>query len=152
MPPVQQLPLGHLAAAEFRRRQVRAIEVVRNGGMMRGAAERLLAPWAAIAILCGAEVAELMQAVEARRVGEGPRISLGEARWLAADDVCPRPEWVPVIAAARDAALTRFAADPSDTNTAAAAAIQRICIALQHDANGCHIPPYRVPSPERAAA
>ncbi|WP_408585954.1 hypothetical protein [Novosphingobium sp.] len=151
-PSVQQLPLGHLAAAEFRRRQVRAREVVRNRGMTVAAAERLLAPWAAIACLCGADLPELADRIEDWRVSPGAQVSIGEARWLAADDLCPRPQWVPVLAAARDAALARFAADPSAANTAAATAIQRICIALMHDANGCHIPPYRTPDAQKVAA
>lgn len=167
MQPVTHLSIAGLAAQQFRNRQSRAREVVRNRGMALRTAEQHLRPWLAIACLCGADLPELVEPVRERRAQidekpQGPRsvtddvqtsaILLDmESRWLAADDICPRPAWVPVLAAARDDAFNRYLADSTnDALTSAAAALQRLCMHLHYDINGCHVPQFAVA--ERGAA
>lgn len=161
MPTVTQLPLATVAAAEFRKRQQRARDVTRNRGMSIAQANRHLAPWAAIACLCGADLPELAELLADRRIDVGLAqaseeerpLREAEARWLVAADICPRPQWVPVLAAARDEAFNRYLADSQNAAlTSAAAALQRIALHLSWDANGCHVPPYRAPVAQQAAA
>lgn len=160
MPIVTQLPLATVAAAEFRKRQQRARDVTRNRGMAIAQAHRHLAPWAAIACLCGADLPELAELLADRRIDVGLAqaseeerpLREAEARWLVAADICPRSQWVPVLAAARDEAFNRYLADSQNAAlTSAAAALQRIALHLTYDINGCHVPPYR-PVAERSAA
>lgn len=156
MPPVTQLPLATVAASEFRKRQQRAQDVVRNRGMSRGQAEQHLRPWLAIAVLCGADLQDVADLVADRRedVGlaeaaeEQRPLREAEARWLVAEEICPRPRWVPILAAARDDAFNRYLADSQNPAlTTAAATLQRIALHLRYDVNGCHVPPYRAPAP-----
>lgn len=161
--PVTHLPLATVAAAEFRKRQGRAREVIANRGMSRGQAEQHLRPWLAIACLCGADLPELAELLEDRRsavdLATAPEdqraLREAEARWLAADDICPRARWVPVLAAARDDAFNRYlAANTTGNQNAAlvnaAATLQRMALHLRYDINGCHMPPYRGPAPNAA--
>ncbi|ABD25076.1 hypothetical protein Saro_0629 [Novosphingobium aromaticivorans DSM 12444] len=150
MTPVTRLPLAALAAAEFRKRQQRAREIVRNGGMRALQADKHLRPWLAVACLCGADLPELEEPLRVRRQDGNE----GEARWLAADDICPRAHWVPVLASARDEAFNRWLADSQNAALAqVASGIQRIALHLRHDINGVHVPPYPgFAPPEKAAA
>lgn len=159
MPAVTHLPLATVAAAEFRKRQQRARDVVRNRGMSVGQANRHLAPWLAIACRCGADLPELTLLLADRRIDVGVALASeeqrplreAEARWLVADDICPRPQWVPILAAARDDAFARYLAAPQDASlTTAAASLQRIALHLRWDSNGCHVPPFKLPSPAPA--
>ena len=179
---IAPIPLPDLAAAEFRRRQARAREVVRNRGMGVATAEAHLRPWLAIACLCGADLPELADlrrqlTRELQEIGLHPAnrdtpagrhgcaadISTGggdsaaggrhdsAARWLLAEEICPRARWVPLLAEARDLAFDRLHLDGSPAAVASAAALHRIAIALRHDVNGCHVPDY-APRAERKAA
>lgn len=161
MPIVTQLPLATVAAAEFRKRQQRARDVTRNRGMARAQANRHLAPWAAISCLCGADLPELAELLADRRIDVGldqaseeeRPLREAEARWLVAADICPRPQWVPVLAAARDEAFNRYLADSTNAAlTSAAAALQRIALHLAYDPNGCPVPAYRAATDQKAAA
>lgn len=164
-----RLPIATIAAQEFQKRQQRAREVVRNRGMTVRTAEQHLRPWLAIACLCGADLPELAQPISERRkllsdAPQGPRSITDEgqnaaallemeSRWLAADDICPRARWVPVLAAARDDAFSRYLADSTNETLAdAAAALQRLCLHLAYDINGHNIPTYRAPAAQAAAA
>lgn len=169
--PVTHLPLATVAAAEFRKRQGRAREVIANRGMSRSQAEQHLRPWLAIACICGADLPELAELLADRRsdvkhFGDRRHGSAGdispvdlmeaEARWLAADDICPRARWVPVLAAARDDAFDRYlAANTTGNQNAAlvnaAATLQRMALHLRYDVNGCHMPPYRGPASNAVA-
>jgi hypothetical protein len=140
--------IAMLAAEQFRQRQAKAQGIVRNGGMLAGQAERHLRPWLAIACICGADLPELQGLIEARRIGHEAIIGPGHARWLVAEDICPRREWAPLLGGARDLAFDRFVADQNPDRQRVAADLQRLCLALQRDANGHHIPHYR-PAIER---
>lgn len=169
MTAVTQLPLATVAASEFRARQKRAREIVRNRGMAARTAEQHLRPWLAIACLCGADLPELVAPLADHRkqladIAPGPKpvtddgITAAalldmECRWLAADDICPRPAWVPVLAAARDDAFKRYLADSTNAAlTSAAATLQRLALHLRYDINGQHVPPFRVPEARAAKA
>lgn len=162
---ITQLPLATVAAAEFRKRQQRARDVVRNRGMSIAQANRHLAPWLAIACRCGADLPELAVLLADRRIDVGVALASeeqrplreAEARWLVADDICPRPQWVPILAAARDDAFRRYLADSTNAAlTSAAASLQRMALHLRWDPNGCHVPPFMPAqasaAPEKAAA
>lgn len=125
--------LPQLAADLFRQRQAKARIVVAARGMSKPQAEAHLRPWLAIACTLGADLPDLAGPLESR---EGNR-------WLAADDICPRATWAPILAAARDIAMDRLHIDGSAEAIAAAAALLRIALALAHDINGHHVPPYR---------
>jgi hypothetical protein len=161
MTAVTHLPLATVAAAEFRKRQKRAREIVGNRGMSPASANRHLAPWLAIACRCGADLPELAELLADRRIDVGLALASeeekplreAEARWLAADDICPRSQWVPVLAAARDAAFASYLADEQNAAlVSAAAALQRIALHLAWDPNGCHVPPFKFPETAKAAA
>lgn len=154
---VAHLPIATVAAGQYRKRQQQAQAVVANRGMLAAQAERHLRPWLAIACLCGADLPELAALLADRRAQIAPDVVSGAAssgggaspqqmaaaRWLVADDICPRPAWVPVLAAARDQAFTRFLANGQDTALAAnAAALQRLCLHLAYDPNGCPVPAF----------
>lgn len=141
-------PLHVVAANEFIRRQRRAREIVRNGGMMRGAAELRLRPWLAIACLCNAELPELVDILEDWRImlvsgGATLAVTDGELRQLAAHDICPRERWMQEFATARDAAFDRTVTDRGEQARVAAHNLHRLFLALQFDVNGLHLPPYR---------
>lgn len=148
-------PIAALAADLFRQRQQRAGMIVRNGGMLAAQAERHLRPWLAIACLVGADLPQIADLLaELRRevaALSGPAISDAGLRWLAAQEICPRATWVPVLAQARDAAFDRFVAEGQPA-VRAAAELQRLCLALQHDVNGHHVPPYTAPAARQQAA
>lgn len=158
---VAHLPIATVAAGQYRKRQQQAQAVVANRGMLAAQAERHLRPWLAIACLCGADLPELAALLALRRAQIAPDVVSGAAyspqqmaaaRWLAADDICPRQAWVPVLAAARDQAFTRFLANGQDTALAAnAAALQRLCLHLAYDPNGCPVPAFPAVA-ERSAA
>lgn len=144
-----------LATDLFRQRQTRARMIVRNGGMALAQAEQHLRPWLAIACLAGADLPEITDLLaqlrrETGRASDQP-IPDSVLRWLAAEEICSRPRWVTVLAQARDAAFDRFLAD-GEPARAAATSLQRICLALQHDVNGHHVPPYTAPEMRRQAA
>ncbi|MDP3550636.1 MAG: hypothetical protein Q8R81_09585 [Novosphingobium sp.] len=168
---VTQLPIttiATIAAAEYRKRQQRGQQIVRNRGMSIAEATRHLRPWLAIACLCGADLAELAQLLEDRRAvvkspgdrrhgAEGDISPVDqqerEARWIVAEDVCPREHWVPILAAARDDAFNRYLAAADDAAlTSAAAALQRICLHLAYDINGHHVPAYQAAVLQKDAA
>jgi len=144
--------LRQMAADEFTRRQAAARAKVAARGMLAAQAEAHLRPWLAIACLCGADLPELAGPLADYSASE-LLISAAEARILAAGTICPRPQWVPLLAAARNAALDRSAqADATPEMLQSAQALSHICTALHWDANGHHIPPYRPAKTERLAA
>ncbi len=164
-----RLPIATIAAQVFRQRQQRAREVVRNQGMARATAEAHLRPWLAIACTCGADLPELAEILADRRAmladtTPGPRLVTKdgidasarlnmESRWLAAEDVCPRATWAPILAAARVDAFNRYVADANNPAlVTAAATLQRLALHLAFDINGHHVPPYRAPVQQQAAA
>ncbi|NKJ43684.1 hypothetical protein [Novosphingobium sp. SG720] len=135
--------LPQLAALLYRRRAEKATAVVASGKMTRDQAKALLRPWLAIACTVGADLPGLEDAVAQRRTGHEHFLNPGHARWLAADDICPRSIWAGVLAGARDQAFDKFVQDSSLANAAAARDLQRLCLALERDVNGHHIPAYR---------
>lgn len=144
--------LPQLAALLYRRRAENASAVVASGKMTRAKANAHLRPWLAIACTLGADLPGLKERVADRLAGHEQVLSPGHARWLAADEICPRSTWAGVLAGARDQAFDRFRTDPSPPNAATARDLQRLCLALSHDANGHTIPPYRAPIDGRAEA
>jgi hypothetical protein len=172
------LPLAQIGLEQFRTRQAKAHEVVRQGKMAPAQAEAHLRPWAAIATLCGADLPELAgifadiheclhpagrhgREADISTGGPTPPQADGMTRWIIAEEICPRARWVPMFAAARDAAMDRLHLDDSPEAIASAAALHRIAVALAYDINGHVIPPYdatkrieraRAAHPERKAA
>jgi len=144
--------LPQLAALLYRRRKENASAVVSSGKMKCAQAMAHLRPWLAIACMVDADLPELAGRVSARMAGHEPVINETSARWLAADDICPRSIWAGVLAGARDAAFDRFVKDSSLANAAAARDLQRLCLALAYDPNGHSIPPYRAPVEGQARA
>lgn len=96
--------LAGIAGAELRRRQGEARRLVDGGRLPIAKAEQLLRPWAAIACRLGADVAELAGIIAANRT-EG--WAAAGARSWAADQICPRATWAPVLATARDVAIAK---------------------------------------------
>ncbi len=156
------LPLARIGLEQFRTRQAKAYEVVRHGKMASAQAEAHLRPWAAIATLCGADLPELAGIFADLRADLAEADwHPGVARWIIAEEICPRARWVPMFAAARDAAMDRLHLDDSPEAIASAAALHRIAVALAYDINGHVIPPYdaikrieraKAAHPERKAA
>lgn len=138
------------AARLYLARKARAELAVVNGTMARAKATQHLRPWLAIACLCGADLPELAEGLAERRVtnityvprGKRPvDVTDGEARWLLADEICPRSVWAPILASARDAAFSVPLAAEDQLN--AAVALGQVARHLQHDRNGRHhIPPF----------
>jgi hypothetical protein len=149
--------VADLAAEQYRTRQTRAATVVRNGGMTRTEAERHLRPWLAIACTAGAtlpDLAPLLTELDEINRASSHTMFPGALRWIAAEEICPRAIWAPVLARARNAAFDRFLEQGNDANMTVAANLQRIALALQHDINGHHVPPYTAPAdrPQQVAA
>ena len=135
--------LRQMAADEFTRRQAAARAKVAGRGMLVAQAEAHLRPWLAIACLCGADLPGLAGPLADYGASE-LLITPAEARVIAASAICPRATWVPILAAARNAALDRSAArDSRPEMLQSAQALSHICTALHWDANGHHVPPYR---------
>lgn len=142
-------PIAVIAANEYRQRQRAAVEAVRNRAMLAEQAQAHLRPWLAIACLCGADFDELVEPIGDLRskdtLGKW-NISEAEARWLVAEDICPRRRWAPLLEKARNLAFDRFIADACEPNRASATALQRLALHLAYDINGCHIAPYPGPA------
>lgn len=140
-----QLPIAKVADQVLAQRIARAKRLVTTGGMTAPLANGHLRPWAAIACLVGSNHPEIERALadltsemtEARHTA-----SPGQLRAMLAEEICPRPRWVPILAAARDAAFDHWAANGDAASLEASRNLQRLCLALQHDVNGHHIPHY----------
>jgi hypothetical protein len=151
--PLPAAQLARIAAAAFADRQAEAARLVRNGGMLRGEAERRLAPWLAIACLAGADLPELDEALAELREKDPDDVwtfSDAQARALLASDICPRARWVPLLAKARDAALRRAETvahtqhPDRDTLMATARALRGLADGLSHDPSGrIDVPAYQ---------
>jgi len=100
----QKLTLATFSAHAYRARRDRARAQVAAGAVDAARANAALAPWLAIACLAGADLPELARMLNA---GDGATRS----RSAVADWICPRARWLPVLAAARDTALDRLAAE-----------------------------------------
>lgn len=141
--------VAQAALNAFRARQGRARADLAAGRISEAEAEQQVRPWAAIALLCGVdpaaihpELPELLAEVDDARL----------SRWLHADDLCPRAQWVPILAAARDRAFERLAAAPGNGPAFEwARDFRTLCEHLQFDPNGHDIPPW-MPASERQAA
>lgn len=136
--------ISQFALEAYTARRDKARDALRNRQVAPDAAERKLRPWAAIALLCGADPAaihpELPELQAERCTDPGCRL------WLLADDLCPRVRWMPLLAKARDRAIA--AKRPE------AGALIAICDHLRPDINGHVIPPPGpwLANPERIAA
>lgn len=125
--------IAGIAAAEFRRRRANARRLIGEGRLAPDDADALMRPWAAIAVLCRADLAQCSAVLaaamlEARQViafapGKGQpvqhhiRVPEDHVRALFARDLCPPLVWGPALATARDAALAR--ADNPERNARA---------------------------------
>lgn len=105
--------IHRIAAGEFTRRQALARRKIAQGSLRAGNAERLLAPWAAIAVRLGAAPPET-HALIAEWRGTNNFFTAGELGVLVADDICPRAEWLAALCAARDTAIAKAEAEPGD--------------------------------------
>lgn len=148
-------PYAAIALRQYQDRQRRAQEIVRSRGMSVGQATQHLRPWLAIACLCGADhpdIAATIADVVHQAQSAGLTISPCIARYLAAEELCPRTRWVPVLANARNAAFDAFLANDSEPTLTAARALQCLALALQYDPNGPPIPLYQPPAERTRAA
>lgn len=157
-------PLAAIAAQQFRTRQAKAREMVRDRKVTEREATARLRPWLAIACLCGADLPELHELLADERIDQlypdargaaQAAVSESEARSLVARDICPRRDWIAALAAARDAALehhhrleqlasSRHPAEPGEVRAALANAV-----ALTRIATALRVPPHQ---PRPAAA
>lgn len=162
--PLSATQMARIAAAAFADRQAEASRLVRGGGMLRGEADRRLAPWLAIACLAGADLPELEEPLadlrsksahaEPDEADDVWTFSDAQARALLASDICPRARWVPLLAKARDAALRRAEAvahtqhPDRDTLMATARALRGLADGLSHDPSGrIDVPAYHEKEP-----
>ena len=150
-----QLPIAKVAEQVLEQRIARANHLVSAGTMTIGQVNAYLRPWAAIACLVGGHhpeidrcLADLAQEIAEARHTASP----GQLRAWLADEICPRPRWVPILAAARDAAFDHWSANDDDASLTASRNLQRLCLALQHDVNGHHIPHYTPPDSRQQVA
>lgn len=106
------------ALALFRRRQEKAAEALRSRAASHSQCHRALRPWAAMALLAGADAwaifPDLGEAladlrIDVRSSGPGdpayPPTNEAEARKILADELAHRREWAPLITAACKKAL-----------------------------------------------
>lgn len=131
--------LADQAAGLFRSRQARARELVRQGSADPRSATRDLAPWLAIACLCGADLPELeseLSGVNVVPIWSNAPVAFSKAqdRGLLADRLCPRSRWAPILAAARDRALMGPLETPEQCRNARA--LDDVARALAFDPNG----------------
>lgn len=144
--------------AELVRRRDIAQQAIDSGKWSVAAANRALAPWAAIAIRAGADVPPLRGALadEADRARQSWRdFSTSRidavSRALLADDICQREQWAPLLIEARNRSLDRFTqpTPPAEAETDRAIALTILC-------NLFGLPGWRPPTvtdaPERIAA
>jgi hypothetical protein len=124
--------VSRLAAQAFTARQAAARRRFAQGEIALDTAVAHLRPWLAVACLLGADLPELDEMLADRRVFNvdgTAALTEGELRWLAADDICPRARWQPMLAKARDRAVDRSAsgqaADIDEART-----LSRLCAAL----------------------
>ena len=146
--------VAQTALDQYKSRQKKAQMIVRNRGMSIAQAERHLRPWMAIACITGASLPEIDQVladIAEISTASGHPLSPGEQRWLAAEEICPRTTWAPILTKARDKAFDDFLASDAEPAFAMAIALQRMCLSLQHDVNGNHIPPWRQPADREQA-
>ncbi len=146
--------VAELAASIYQTRQRTAQTVVRNRGMSIAEAERHLRPWLAIACIAGAslpEIDELIADLEDMSRASKHSMSPGAIRWLAAEEICPRSTWAPLLTKARNQAFDRFLEADAEPARSTAVSLQKVCLALQHDVNGHRIPAYRHPSTRNLA-
>lgn len=128
---MQRPDIPAIAARVYRRAQDAARRKVDAGAILPSVAAAKLVPWTALAIHARADLPEL----------EG------------AGQLYPsRSAWVGTLAEARDHALDRHHANPTEANEQAA---RDLCILANHfafDINGRHPVPLYQPRPERRAA
>lgn len=135
------MDIGKAAGQQFLARQSRGRELVRTGRMDPRTATDHLRPWLAIACHCGADLPDLEEGIANLREvnliwGEAQDVTEAEARARLADEICLRSRWAPVLAKARDDALTGPHATPDQC--ANALALREIASHLGHDPNGRH--------------
>lgn len=107
--------LSQLASAEFTRRQLFAQAQVDAGTWSRARADAALRPWLAIALWFGTEPTETRELLaEWRGILDRAGWPATAARALAADDICPRAEWLAELHRAADAARAAHVGDPAD--------------------------------------
>lgn len=103
--PVSQHAIPQLAAQVFGQRQRAAQRAVAAGHFTRDQAEAKLAPWAALALECGADVPVLNQLLEGWRCIIGDPLTEADKRWIAAREFCARDEMLAELARATAAAI-----------------------------------------------
>ena len=137
-----------IAAREYALRRQAALRAVAADELTRDRAEAMLRPWAAIALLAGADVPELAEEV-AWRVDDATPIAF--ARAIVALYTCDRAEWVPALATARDRAVEAAQRNPEHVERAHG--LQRLARYFAHDPAGLHhMPPYQPQSADPASS
>jgi hypothetical protein len=142
--PAHREYIAGIALAAFRARWTNAWAAVDAGRIKEEEVQRHTRPWAAIALLAGADAGAIhpdLPELLAQRFN-----TPGGARWLLADDLCPRRHWLPLLAKARDKAMATVN-DPASPAERKDAAHRTLALAahLSFDINGLHLPPYVAP-------
>lgn len=127
------------ALREFQHRQRLARQAIASGEWTLTTAEERLRPWAAIAILAGADLPEANEALSALASGlitsfaDMPRDRAERlARSMLADDLAPPAVWEAVLMRVRNAALNALtgAEEPDSTPVTRGRALARLADAL----------------------
>lgn len=104
--------LKSAALNQFRIRQNYLQRQRNSGGVTPEEATARLLPWAAMALRCGADPA-LIHIDLAADLAEPSFLDHRQRVLALADDLCPREDFRPILARARDTAINRLPAEPA---------------------------------------
>lgn len=130
LPPGQSL--ADLALGEFAARRDAARRKLAARELTPDQAEAHLRPWAALALRCGVDPAELHDDVRQLRdeIVTGNGLSPSRASCFIADDLCPIDRVRAVVGAARDAMISRGITDPTEARGQRGKALIALAIAI----------------------
>lgn len=102
---VSEPTIPQLAGQVFAQRQAAAQRARNAGHWTRNEAEARLSPWAALALVCGADVPVLNELLEGWRCITGEPLSDRDKRWIAAREFSAPAEMLAELARATAAAI-----------------------------------------------
>lgn len=132
--------LAELALGEYTARRDLALRKVDARELTADQAEAHLRPWAALALRCGVDPAQLHDDVRILRDEIAARHQLRPqiASTLVADDLCPRPAIVAAVTQARDAMIARGIAEPTETRGLRSMALVTLAVAIGAPSTSLH--------------
>lgn len=124
--------LAELALGEYSARRDLALRKIETRELTGQQAEAHLRPWAALALRCGVDPAQLHDEVRILRdeIAASHALRPQTASALIADDLCPRQAIVAAVTQARDAMIARGIADPTDTRGRRSMALVTLAVAI----------------------